>query len=84
MKWFKIYRENGLIEIACEHGVGHPSLLLTPPRAYYATHGCCGCCTHAEWARAEHYFLSNAAFEVYHASGTLPALHSPHPDQATR
>lgn len=42
--WFVVHREHGLVELACEHGVGHPSKLLTPKSRYYSTHGCCGCC----------------------------------------
>ena len=60
MTWYLIHRENGLVEIACkEHGVGHPSRCLTSPRLYYATHGCCGCCTLAEWSAAEQKFLAD-------------------------
>ena len=44
MTWDLVRRENGLVELACEHGVGHPSKLLTPEKCYYKTHGCCGCC----------------------------------------
>lgn len=45
MEWHKIYRENGLIELVCRHGVGHPSKALTAPDRYYGVHGCCGCCS---------------------------------------
>ena len=44
MTWDLVRRENGLVELACEHGVGHPSELLTPKKCYYGVHGCCGCC----------------------------------------
>ena len=44
MTWDLVRRENGLVELACEHGVGHPSQRLTPKQYYYKTHGCCGCC----------------------------------------
>ena len=45
MKWHRIDRENGLVELACEHGVGHPSKKLTPSMYYYGSHGCDGCCS---------------------------------------
>lgn len=53
MMWHKVYRENGLVEIMCEHGVGHPSHLMTPPTRYYSTHGCCGCCSLAAFHLVE-------------------------------
>ena len=60
MTWYLIHRENGLVEIACkEHGVGHPSQRLTPIARYYDTHGCCGCCTIAEWSEAEQRFCDD-------------------------
>ena len=45
MMWYRIDRENGLVELACRHGCGHPSKALTPPARYYGVHGCCGCCS---------------------------------------
>jgi hypothetical protein len=52
-----ISRANGLIEIACKHGVGHPSNLLTnlltASRFYYGTHGCDGCCGSTEFREFE-------------------------------
>ena len=48
-----VHRENGLIEIVCPHGIGHPSRKLTPPKFYYGVHGCDGCCSLAAWALAE-------------------------------
>lgn len=52
-EWPVIRRENGLIEIACPHGIGHPSLKLTPAKYYYGVHGCDGCCGKAAFALAE-------------------------------
>ena len=56
-EWPIIKRENGLIEIACPHGIGHPSLKLTKKlsdeKFYYGTHGCDGCCWSAGFALAE-------------------------------
>jgi hypothetical protein len=50
---YKNFRENGLVEIVCAHGVGHPSKLLTNPKYYYGVHGCDGCCDTEEFRRAE-------------------------------
>ena len=52
-KMYRSVRENGLIEIVCQHGVGHPSKLLTNPKYYYGVHGCDGCCDTEEWRLAE-------------------------------
>ena len=41
-----IQRLNGVVELICEHGVGHPSKGLTNPAWYYDVHGCDGCCSH--------------------------------------
>ena len=52
-KWAvgQILRETGLVEDACEHGVGHPNLKwlethCTTPSDWniWSTHGCDGCC----------------------------------------
>lgn len=53
MTMYKKVRENGLIEIICEHGVGHPSRLLTPLKFYYDVHGCDGCCGSDEFKAKE-------------------------------
>lgn len=72
MTWHKIYRENGLVELACEHGVGHPSLLLTPERYYYGVHGCCGCCFKhsAEFALVEQA-MAGTRFTMCNSDGEL-------------
>lgn len=54
MKWRVLKRVNGLTEFVCEHGVGHPSKALTPPRFYYGTHGCDGCCARPDFPEAKH------------------------------
>lgn len=56
MSYTRIERETGLVEVQCPHGVGHPSWLLTPPtrwKPWMGTHGCDGCCSHADWEKAE-------------------------------
>lgn len=53
MKWTVVHRENGLTELACEHGVGHPSSKLTPPKYFYGVHGCDGCCSDPSFAELE-------------------------------
>ena len=50
---YKSIRENGLIEIVCEHGIGHPSQLLTPLKVYYGVHGCDGCCSTKKFREKE-------------------------------
>lgn len=55
---YKSLRENGLIEIICDHGIGHPSKLLTHPKFYYGTHGCDGCCSKPEWVYKEQEFVN--------------------------
>jgi hypothetical protein len=55
-------RASGLVELVCEHGVGHPAIgsvmwmdLAGPEGAKgsWGTHGCCGCCRTDEWQRAD-------------------------------
>ena len=48
-----VRRVGGLVEIVCEHGVGHPSKLLTPPSRYNGVHGCDGCCSKQRWTDYE-------------------------------
>lgn len=48
------FRENGVIEDTCKHGVGHPNycwlmaqeLYLKKNTRYLGVHGCDGCCSH--------------------------------------
>ena len=52
--WRVVKRETGLVELVCEHGVGHPSLRLSPPwRAFDGVHGCDGCCSRSEFTDFE-------------------------------
>ena len=46
----QLFRETGLLEDTCKHGIGHPNkewLKENDPRNYYHfnIHGCCGCCS---------------------------------------
>ncbi len=50
-KWAvgQVWRETGLLEDTCEHGIGHPNLdwlRNNDPydRKYWSIHGCDGCC----------------------------------------
>ena len=61
MTWARHLREHGLVEIICTHGVGHPSIRLTPVRFYDGTHGCDGCCLNPEFAIAESRMLQHPA-----------------------
>lgn len=42
----QIFRDNGMIEDICEHGVGHPNRawLEKYPSPHNGIHGCDGCC----------------------------------------
>ncbi len=60
MKWSRTYRENGLIEWVCPHGIGHPSETQTKPKNYYAVHGCDGCCDTKEFEELERIAKPNA------------------------
>ena len=53
MNWTITPRANGLVERCCEHGVGHPSRLLTPLAFYNGVHGCDGCCAHSSFTALE-------------------------------
>lgn len=50
-----IRRESGLVELVCEHGVGHPAYGSVDYMGddSYGIHGCCGCCTSPEWKLAD-------------------------------
>lgn len=64
-------RESGLIELHCEHGVGHPA----PASVHWMhlhdeesmdIHGCCGCCRTHEWrlaAATRGYEIANEALK---------------------
>jgi hypothetical protein len=50
-KWVvqQLYRESGLLEDVCKHGIGHPNadwLKENDPKGKkrFAVHGCDGCC----------------------------------------
>lgn len=47
-KWAvnQIFRDNGVVEDLCEHGVGHPNRawLEKYPSPHNGIHGCDGCC----------------------------------------
>jgi len=53
--WTRLTRMSGLVELVCEHGVGHPSRRLTHRwRDVDGIHGCDGCCADREaFAQAE-------------------------------
>lgn len=46
-----IVREDGRIEQACDHGVGHPigHWKRDGWQSWMYTHGCCGCCSLAKF-----------------------------------
>jgi len=50
-----IRRESGLVELVCEHGVGHPAYGSVDYLGdeSYSIHGCCGCCSTPEWQLAD-------------------------------
>ena len=52
-KYSILKRGNGLVEIKCEHGIGHPAKSLTLPAYYYGVHGCDGCCSKSEFKAYE-------------------------------
>jgi hypothetical protein len=71
MKWYRNHRENGLVEIICSHGVGHPSRGLTRDPHYYAPHGCCGCCSWTDFHLVEQQFIADPGlmfYEMVHAT----------------
>lgn len=47
-KWAigQCFRENGVVEDTCQHGVGHPNKhwLQKYPSPHNGIHGCDGCC----------------------------------------
>lgn len=58
MKFHRIEREDGRIELQCEHGVGHPSLVLMEREGrevldWHGIHGCDGCCQTPEFQLEE-------------------------------
>ncbi len=57
--WQLIHREDGRVEVACPHGIGHISRLLTPTwlwKRWMGIHGCDGCCLQLEWEEAERVY----------------------------
>ena len=52
-KWaiLQIFRENGVVENLCKHGVGHPNRvwLEQNPSPYADIHGCDVCCWKEEY-----------------------------------
>ena len=51
-KWAvqQIYRETGLVEDVCEHGIGHPNqdwldYYDKDGKKHFTVHGCDGCCS---------------------------------------
>lgn len=52
-----IIRSSGVVEIACPHGIGHPSVALTilvaGKAALNPIHGCDHCCATEGWKRFE-------------------------------
>ena len=55
-KFQLIHRMNGVKELACEHGVGHP--IKGPPSTNrWEIHGCDGCCGKALWKKEKEYVL---------------------------
>ena len=66
-----IDRGDGRMEIACEHGVGHPSKAISEKaygpsswKSWMYVHGCDLCCDLAEWHLAELKIL-----EQWHKEG---------------
>jgi hypothetical protein len=64
LKFLRSKRENGLVELVCEHGVGHPSVRLTRPRDYYGTHGCDGCCSLPDFKTEEENYARPSSQSV--------------------
>lgn len=54
-------RASGLVELACEHGVGHPSKPLTGARwqDWMGVHGCDGCCGLPAFSESEREIVAN-------------------------
>lgn len=54
-------RSDGRFEIICFHGCGHPSQKLHRGewKDIDGVHGCCGCCTHEGFAKAEQQILDS-------------------------
>ena len=62
-----VRRENGIVELVCKHGTGHPA----PGSVHWhemhgsthaGVHGCCGCCQTPEWklkAATQSYEVAN-------------------------
>lgn len=61
-----ILRADGRVEVACRHGVGHPSWELQrlrtgrDPGHCDMIHGCDRCCQTREWKAAEAKFIQEA------------------------
>lgn len=59
-------RSDGRVELVCQHGVGHPSSMLTEARGvewaeWMGVHGCDGCCEHPNFQKNEERLLGQAA-----------------------
>lgn len=56
--WGYDFRETGVVERTCDHGVGHPDkdsvayLELTTGETHWGIHGCDGCCAEPEEVQA--------------------------------
>ena len=52
MKWTRINRADGRVELCCKHGVGHPVKQLTRrwDAGWMGVHGCDGCCSTPSFA----------------------------------
>lgn len=44
-------REDGRVERICAHGTGHPIGHVKQWQDWMGVHGCCGCCSKADWYR---------------------------------
>lgn len=65
-----ILREfNGVVEVQCDHGVGHPheGLCAAYGRRYDGMHGCDGCCGSPEWIAWAEQALARRLEEVQRA-----------------
>ena len=54
----ELRRETGLVELVCEHGVGHPAYgsvhwMKLNGHDSMGVHGCDGCCKSTEWMLAD-------------------------------
>ncbi len=68
-RWYYTARDDGRIELGCEHGVGHTSHKLTMAHGrtredrYFGEHGCDGCCGKDSFSAAEEYLIYSPELE---------------------